>query len=247
MQTAWLRGTASALEPGVYETLRWHDGPPPALAHHAARWQRGRAALGLPDLGLTELLAEAQPLLTPGELWRVRLTAWQTGAVELAWRPLTADERTPRPWSLRVVGRVAEPPAHLRACKTTALNAAHRWRTHAGTLGADEALLRGPDGQWAEATTANLLCGLADGRIVTPGPESAALPGTTLARVRTLLPVEDARLDEARLPRVRWALLTNAIALLRPVAAIDGVALRPPPPEILGLAQQLRGVAMLSR
>jgi branched-subunit amino acid aminotransferase/4-amino-4-deoxychorismate lyase len=251
MQKTWLRGDVPiAEEPaiyasrGVFETLRWHDGPPPAWLHHQARWDRGLAGLGLPPLALADLLAQAQQFLREGTPWRVRLTAYSPGVVELAWRPLLAEDLQPAQWHLRTMGELIPPPPEFVGCKITDLRALATWRTCAQELGADEALLLGPDRQWSEATTANLLVGLDDGRVVTPGPEAGALPGSTLDWLRDRMPIDDERLDATILPHVRWAVLTNAIALIRPVAAIDGQILQSPPAMVLALRDQLTRPAM---
>ncbi len=253
MRVVWLHGAvrpdeepAVRAQRGVYETLRWDDGPPPGLAHHAARWRLGLATLHLPQRDLPSLLQDAAPFLTPGTPWRVRLTAFP-GGIELAWRPLEADELAPRPWTLRSLGAVAARSAALGPCKSTDLHATRHWREQARAHGDDDALLRGPDGQWAEATTANLVCGLDDGRIATPWPASMALPGTTLASLAALLPIAPMRLDVTMRPHIRWAVLTNAIVLLRAIRALDGTSLAPPPTEILALRDRLARAPRLSR
>ncbi len=253
MRTVWLHGAvrpdeepALRAQRGVYETLRWQDGPPPGLAHHEKRWRLGLAALHLPQHDLPALLQDAAAFLPPGTAWRVRLTAFP-GGIELAWRPLDADEVAPQPWTLRSLGTVAARAADLRPCKSTDLHAALHWREHARTQGDDDALLAGPDGQWAEATTANLVCGLDDGRIATPWPASMALPGTTLASLAALLPIMPIRLDATQRPHIRWAVLTNAIVLLRAIRAIDGTVLAPPPQEIVALRDRLVRAPMLGR
>ncbi len=246
MQTKWLRGTGpDERGRGVLETLRWHGGPPPAWDHHQARWRRGLAAIGAQAVALDALLHESLSVFPADRVWRIRLLAYPNGAIELAWRTLTDDEQNPRPWSLQVMGLVADRPAHLADCKTTDLQTTQKWRTQAQAQGADEALLRGPENQWAEATTANLICGLMDGRIVTPWSGSLALPGTTLACLAQHLPVETTQLSDMLLPQVRWAVLTNAIQLVRAVSAIDGRTLSPPPAEILALRDRLMRTPML--
>ncbi len=239
MQTRWLAGSPPQQGArGVFETLRWDGRESAVLPLHVARWERGCAALGLHAADLRQILAQLPNVA--GEELRVRATAYETGAVEVAWRPLLADEWTPAPWRLRVLGRVAGQSESMRACKTTALWSALSWRSDARALAADDALLRGPDGSWAETTTANLLCGLHDGRIVTPWPAAMPLPGTTLEWLQTKMHVEPIRLDETLLPQIQWAVLTNAIVLLRPVVAIDDVSLAAPPPHILAFRNKAR-------
>jgi len=74
------------------------------------------------------------------------------------------------------VGKDAAVPAYVKSANYLAGVLALR---EARADGASEALLRAPDGTWAEATTSNLFV-VHDGVVLTPGPEHV-LPGVTRA------------------------------------------------------------------
>ena len=244
MQTRWLRGEQDAPDPqagpGIFETFRWHNGPPPAWRLHGQRWQAGLAALQLASPQLSDLLIELREILPPAQPLRARLRLFPTGRVQLAWRPLEPDELTPRPWRLLALGRAQPRPPHLQGCKPFGPIDTQAWRTLAQQQDADEALLLGPQQQWAETPTANLLVGLQDGKLVTPHVGSGALLGTTLEFLSRQLPIDRAQLDASVLPHLRWAVLLNAIVLVRPVLSIDRVALPPPPSDFLHWVDDLR-------
>ncbi|MFI5403099.1 MAG: aminotransferase class IV [Planctomycetota bacterium] len=90
-------------------------------------------------------------------------------------------------------------------------------RTRAGT--ADDALLTGPDGRVLETTIANIFF-LLPGGVVTP-PAAGILPG--IARARLLGIAREAPVDLAMAAEATACVVTNAVFLAHPVAAIQGV------------------------
>ena len=244
MQTAWLRQTEPSLPPplrGIFETFRWHDGPPLLWKWcHAPRWQRGLHELSLRGPQLLDLTNEIAKILPKNQQLRARVRLYATGELELSWRPLTEDELHPKPWKLLTMGQVPPRTWAQQLCKILEPNTALQWRQKAQEQGADEALLLGPQGLWAETPTANLLVGLDDGRIATPHPDAGALCGTTLGFIRRNYLTDIQHLTADSLPHVRWAVLLNAIVLLRPVASIDGQPLASPPSNLLTWVDDLR-------
>lgn len=212
---------------GIYETWVERNGAPAAWVFHQDRWALGLQIMNLPLAPLDSLRTRlALPQIPQG--LRIRVTGLENGAVEVRWRPLSADEQLPRPWSLITGGRARDPVDPLANCKRLHLGPALGWRAWAHAQGADDVLLRSVDGEWAEAATANVVFGLRDGRVVTPGPGSGALPGTTVAALKSLglLEFSTIRPDD---PRIAWAVLCNAVVGVRTVAQIDGLSLQTPP------------------
>ena len=241
MQTHWLLppGAELAAPPAdqllLFETFRWHDLPPPAWELHGARWQRGLLALGLTGPPLPSLVPELAAHLPPGADLRVRLRLLRGGGLALDWSPLTTDDRDPAPWRLLTRPTVDAPACTFKTDPRPRL----ALREAVRAAGGDDVLLTA-GGAWQETATANLIAQLDDGRLVTPGPLQAPLPGTTLAFLQRFVEVEATALPaHATLPRLRWMVLTNAVALLRPVAAIDGVTIAPPPSAFLALRDRL--------
>ncbi len=91
----------------------------------------------------------------------------------------------------------------------------------------DEALMRDPDGNVAEGATSNLFF-VDDGVLKTPA-EGSLLPGITREIVIDLadeegFPVETGRYDLAAVREADEAFLTNTTWEVRPIEAVDGIA-----------------------
>ena len=240
---------------GVFETLRLDRDvrlvAPPGWSLHLDRMRRGAARMDLPwpgDAAVRAALGAAQAT-QPAVALRARVTLWADGgdprheaperaALTAESTPLAADDVAPRPWTLAWGGRVRNPAARLWDCKHVALAESLSWRRLARAAGADDALLCAVDGQVSEATTSTAIFGLGDGRIVTPGPAAAPLPGTSLARLRAALPIAAAIVRPDDLDRATWAVLVNAVWGVRTVERIDTVPLRPPPAAWLAHARR---------
>lgn len=240
LQTLW-RGDA------VYETLLWLDGPPPAFAHHVERMARGAQRLGARAPSREALIAAIGQAIgfEPGQM-RVRVTcmAHETGAASLLVeaRPVTPEERQPPPATVALGPKVRNPAAWFSGCKHVGIAADLAVRRASG---ADEVLFRSVDGWLSEGATASVLFGLKDGRIATPGPQAAPLPGTTLAQLQTEgLAVDEVLFDETDLRRggrIAWMLLLNAVCGARVVCAVQGMELAEPPADLLAWAKRCTG------
>lgn len=252
--TAWLDGR-QVPEPlqalwrgdGVYETMLWRDRPPPAFALHVARMARGAAKLGVAaPLGSELQQAIAQAVGGDRELMRVRVTCLagvdRMPSVLVEARPALPTELRPQPAKLVLGPRVRTAEAWFYGCKHIAIAADLAVRRHARDHGADDVLVRSVQGHWSEGVTATVLAGLDDGRTVTPGPQAAPLPGTTLQHLRVQgLEVHEVLLDDADLPRVRWMLLLNAVCGAREVRRLQGVDLGHAPSGLVALARAVTG------
>ncbi len=227
---------------GFFETLRVDRGRPVLLAAHLARfeaaWRRFFPG-DPPDVGWAEVIAQViganglrettaavKILATRGTRHRAPLDfGLAVTARPYARRPACADSR-----GLRLVTYPHPRQSPLADHKT--LNylyylEAGRW---ALGRGADEALILNPDGTVSETHSANLLL-VSGGEVVRP-MSAHVLPGVMeqaacgllaargfTIRRRPLVPGDLARAD--------GVVLTNSLMGAVPVAALDGVALRP--------------------
>ncbi|QDU68027.1 aminotransferase class IV [Engelhardtia mirabilis] len=221
---------------GLFETLALR-GVPRLVDAHLQRLARSARSLGLdlPDLdGLAdgiERLAEALPV----DRAALRLTVSPRAAPGTRWwieaRPL--PERPARV-VLWPAGPVVRPGDLLEQIKHTGRLGKVLMRERAVARGAHDALLATTDGDWVEATVANLWV-VVDGRLRTPPSCRGCLPGvaraTLLADDRPILPTEVAAIAPAELARASEILLTNS---LQGVLAVD---------EVLGLGLDLPGAA----
>ncbi|MCP4868736.1 MAG: hypothetical protein GY898_08460 [Proteobacteria bacterium] len=111
-------------------------------------------------------------------------------------------------------------PAHVKSSNYLAGVLALR---EARAQGASEALLRAPDGTWAEATTSNLFV-VRDGLIHTPGVEHV-LPGVTRALAIAAaqdagLTVTEGPLEDARLRAADEVFITSSVKEVVPVVRL---------------------------
>ena len=117
-----------------------------------------------------------------------------------------------------------DPDAPWVGLKTTQYAGHLSARREAQAAGADDALLLDRRGFVAEATTSNIALRIGD-QIFCPGPEQGAVDGVTRKVLAPHLGGSDA-LPAQRLPEVDEAVLLSAVQGVRPVASIDGHALR---------------------
>ncbi|MCK6459177.1 MAG: aminotransferase class IV [Planctomycetes bacterium] len=121
------------------------------------------------------------------------------------------------PWRLRPVAVSLAGDAPLR--KTTDRARYDAARKAAGE--ADDALLVGPSGEVLETTIANVLFLMPGGDLVTPRA-AGILPG--IARGRVLGRVRETPLSLPQVADAVACVLTNALFVAHPVAAIEGIA-----------------------
>ena len=220
---------------------------PATWPHHARRLQRDAGLLGLQAPDIDTLTAHLLQLAGT-QLQRVRIELVAHGgapqyepphatAVRIQSTDMAGLQVLSEPVTLQTLPSSKTPHAPLAACKLPQM--AEHWllRRQAQAAGFGDALLTTAAGLWCEATTANLLIGLENDTIVTPGPRAAALPGTTLAALAEQLPIVPWDMDHNT--PIQWMLLLNAIWGARPVAAIDGRTLAEPPAAIVTLARRL--------
>ncbi|GAB4257312.1 MAG: branched-chain-amino-acid transaminase [Deferrisomatales bacterium] len=226
---------------GLFETLRLYGGRPFGLRAHWARLEASAAFLGLPlppedPAEAVARVARANRLedaavrltLTRGELPRgPRPGPGGTARLVVQVRPLPADltERQRRgvagcrlPWPLRARGN----PLHRH--KTLG------YLTSIVALGAAppgaEPILENAHGQVAEGATSNVFW-VRRSRLCTPHPEAGCLPGITRALVLDLarfsgMDVEEGLFDWTGLVQAEEAFLTNSVAEVVPLIAVDG-------------------------
>lgn len=233
---------AFLLADSVFDTVRTYGGRPLLLGDHLDRLRRSAAELFLPvpwsDARLTavveELLAawsgEAtlRLMVTRGDGGSgLRLPEPQTPRLVVLLRPLNPPEPGLVERGVAVVratgGKDAGVPAHVKSGSYLGNVLALR---EARARGGYEALLRGPDGTWAEATTSNLFV-VRGGVLITPGAAEHILPGITRALVLAAaradgLEVAERPVDDALLGSAEEAFLTSSIKEVLPVVLLDG-------------------------
>ncbi|HXF50382.1 MAG TPA: aminotransferase class IV [Dehalococcoidia bacterium] len=221
---------------GLFETFRAREGRVLALDRHYQRLREGCDALGVAlPLTLRELEtaidALARRLGLDDARMRLTVTAGAEGGAPAIL--LTARQATDYPSSLYERGASAV-IASVRRNETSVLSRVKSLncldnvlaREEARRRGADEALLLNTSGRLAEGAFANLFVVL-DGEIVTPPVDEGALPGVTRAVALDLarslgLRAREAPLEPAALARATEAFLTNAVAGVLPLTAVEG-------------------------
>jgi len=233
---------------GVYETFLWYGNLPNNWLFHVQRCRRGALAWHLPLPDEAELVRAVRDLGAAHQALPLRMRLTVLGNDELSRgysllaqaRPLTTAERDLPPARVVLGGCVRNPASLLVGCKRLCVAEDLAWRDKARALGADDTLLCSTDGLIAEASTSSVLFGLDGGRIATPGAQAAPVWGTTLAALRIQVPeINEISLRSADMPRVRWALLLNAVVGARSVSHIEGRELAQPPADLIALAKSL--------
>jgi branched-subunit amino acid aminotransferase/4-amino-4-deoxychorismate lyase len=223
---------------GLFETFRVRRGRPVyRLADHLARLEAGAEVLGMTvRLALADVEQSVRLLAERCGLddARVRLTLTagtsDTGGSVL----IQARAATDYPERLYEVGASAI-VAHVRRNETSPLSRVKSLncldnmlaREAARQAGADEALLLNSRGVLAEGSVTNVFV-VRGGELLTPPLEDGALPGVTRAAVLELARGAGVAAGEApialdELTGAGEAFLTNAIAGVLPLVAVDGV------------------------
>ena len=236
---------------GLFETIRAYGGRPFLLADHLARLAGSAAELRIAERlntaliarGVAELL-DANGLATADAYIRITLTRGiHTGALTLepAAEPTVAiiakplhvppPERYERGVALVTasVRRNADSPVPRH--KTLNYLESLLAKTEARDAGADDALLLDTRGQVAEAASSNLFIIRRD-RVVTPPLDAPILPGITRRQVLRLaaglgIDAVERPIQPSELLAADEAFLTNAIAEVLPVRALDGQRIGP--------------------
>lgn len=223
---------------GVFDTALALDGAVFARARHVGRLVAAAQRIGI---GLEAAAVEAalDAALT-AEPTILRTTVTRGTAARGLW-PTSAGAPTVvvtrAPWSPALLGQPARlitatgrrnefsPTANLK----TLGYLDHILAAREAAAGVDDALLLNTRGRVACTTIANVFALIA-GRLVTPALSEGCLPGIMRALVieaapRLGLAVEERPLAPAALTGADAVFLTNSVRFLRPVTALDGIAL----------------------
>ena len=247
---------------GLKETFLSAGGLPAGWRLHVARARRGAAALGLPWPGEARLAAAVLGALAghrqrrvaaDEQRLRVRLLLLATGSTAAHERPdgvdlrvavhdVTVSDLDLKPRHLALGPNLRAPGRPLAGCKTIAMADDLVALRSARAAGFDDVLIRDCLGRFVETPIANLVFGMDDGRLLTPSSTCGGVAGTFLARLILLdrapwRPVE-ATLSASDLPRIRWAVMTNAVRGSWPVAGIGNRPLASPPAAWLAPLQR---------
>ena len=230
----------------VFETVRTYGRRPFLLGDHLDRLRRSAEFLALPLPWQDSQFGEIAGELLAAGTWdgdaavRIVVTRGDGGAglalpeptvprLVVVARPIPAPPRELYEHGVGVgipastVGKDAAIPAHVKSGSYIANVLALR---EARARGGFEALLRGPDGSFAEGTTSNLF--LVDrGTLLTPGTHEAILPGITRSLVLSLarrdgIPRAERQVMDEDLGRADEIFLTSTIKEVLPVVRVDG-------------------------
>jgi len=207
----------------VFTTARVTGGEPWFWPDHVARLRDGAAAYGLVPPDPERLLAAVRAAVAGLPDARVRVTAHADGPPSVAAAPYAPPRG---PWTLAPVALVSLPgDGPLR--KTTDRTRYDEARARAP--GADDALLVAPGGSFLETTVANVFLVDAAGTLLTPPAMRPLLPGIARARVLAAatalgFAAREADFGAGDAARARECFLTNALFVVQPVAAIEGIA-----------------------
>ncbi len=230
---------------GVYEVILLLGGRPVDAGLHLARLARSLAELRIPapvgDAALSHIIAEM-----------VRRNRLRDGLIYLqvtrgvARRDHAFPNPAPRPALVLTARRIPPFPANLDGWQATAItHPDERWarcdvksiallpnilaRQAARQAGATEAILFAADGTVTEGAATNIWIVDADGVLRTHPLGNEILPGCTRAALLGLLERSNIRheerafsLDELR--AAREVMLSSATSYIKPIVALDGVA-----------------------
>ena len=229
---------------GVYEVLLLHRGRLIDAGLHLDRWDRSLRALRIaPPMGRAALLAVVAELIRRNRLRSGLIYLQATRGVArrdhafparahptlvATARPIGDLPREVAGWSTTAI---THPDERWARCdiKTTGLLPNVLARQAAREAGAGEAILIAADGTVTEGAATNVWIVDAGGTLCTHPLDHAILPGCTRAALLALLrgrgiTVREAGFDVAALRGAREIMLTGATTLLKPVLALDGVA-----------------------
>ncbi len=230
----------------VFDTVRTYAGRPFLLGDHFDRLRRSASAidLALPwsetELGrLVEETVAARGF--PGEAAvRIMVTRGDGGSglavpeptiprLVILCRPAPVISERARAIGISLARpsgsrrSAAAVPAHVKSgAYLPNVLALHEGRATGGF----EALLKGEDESWSEATTSNLFA-VVGGTVLTPGADAGILPGITRALVLALcgargLQVQIRSLWDADLEAAEELFITSSLKEVLPAVALDG-------------------------
>jgi branched-chain amino acid aminotransferase len=236
---------------GLFETLLWTGQEIRYFEDHMARLGHGASQLGLSiPFSVTEMENGLLALSHASGFRPAALRLMVTRGV--GPRGLTV----PDPSSLRVLATIATVPTEFPAVEVRLVDIyrasgapSARFKTLsyvdnivalslAQAAGADDGLMRGPDGSVACATSANFLI-QKDGLWQTPPIEDGALPGIVRGRLIRAGLVTESRIHVADLEMCQAACLTNALVGVRPIHTLNGRGLKAEPGLYAGLSAAL--------
>jgi branched-subunit amino acid aminotransferase/4-amino-4-deoxychorismate lyase len=214
---------------GCYTTARVRGGEATFRDRHVARLQRDARALGLP-LPDAEAIARAfralgRAVFGGGE-GIVRLEASVTadgrGVLLASARPF---DEGPAAWRVATAPFPHPGPAEAPGAKLSERPAWSRARALARDTGVDDVLMFDAAGRLVEGGRTNLVVVDAGGRAGYPAPALGAVAGLGLGvLLDAALGLAPTELDRTGLARAREVAAVNAVRGVRPIVAIDGVA-----------------------
>ncbi len=220
---------------GLFETFRARQGRVYLLERHIGRLRAGAAALDIEaPAELDRLPTTVQELAERCELpdarMRLTLTAGrQAGRPSLVLHARPATDYPSDAYTSGVTAAIATTRRNETSplARIKSLNYLDNLlvREEARRAGADDALLLNTRSSLAESATANLFI-VGGGDVLTPPVEDGALPGVTRSAVLELANAAGIRAGEATLTiddlqRADEAFLTNAVAGMLPLVAVD--------------------------
>ncbi|MBS9475647.1 aminotransferase class IV [Ancylobacter radicis] len=228
---------------GVFDTALALDGRVLAGARHVDRLVAAAQAIGIAvtheaiEAAMAAGLSDAPAIL--------RTTVTRGSAARGLWPASVGAPTlvtTTAPWSPSLIGQPARLITATGRRNEFSLSANLKtlgYLDHilaarqAAEGGADDALILNTQGRVACSTIANVVM-LIGGRLVTPSLAEGCLPGIIRALLIEAAPalclaVEERPLAPEALAGADAVFLTNSVRLLRPVAALDGVALAQSP------------------
>ncbi|MEM2878839.1 MAG: aminotransferase class IV [Candidatus Hadarchaeales archaeon] len=247
MRTLFFRGGRPCGEPsrselygeGVFETFRWHRGPPVLLDEHVERMRRGAEFLGIPFPGKGAVVREVSSAVESSgiEDARVKVCLLSRGKGRFSSAPDGSE-------LLTAVGRYMKPKTEMKCCivefrrNSSSPLLQHKTlnylenvvaRREAERRGADEALFLNDRNEVAEGAATNVFW-FRDGKLFTPSRECGILPGITrklLISIARGLGIEviDGRFFAESVLSADEVFLTNSLIGMARVVEINGNAI----------------------